>query len=39
VQAKREGIREVARNLKALGEPVEKIAKASGLSPDEIAKL
>jgi predicted transposase YdaD len=32
-------IRKVARNLKALGDPVEKIAQATGLSVDEIAAL
>jgi predicted transposase/invertase (TIGR01784 family) len=35
----REGRTEVARTLKALGDPVEKIARATGLSPDEIAAL
>jgi predicted transposase/invertase (TIGR01784 family) len=33
------GRKEVARTLKALGDPVEKIARATGLSPDEIAAL
>jgi predicted transposase/invertase (TIGR01784 family) len=30
---------EIARTLKALGDPVEKIARATGLSPDEIAGI
>jgi predicted transposase/invertase (TIGR01784 family) len=34
-----EGLEKVARNLKALGDPVEKIAQATGLSIDEIAVL
>ena len=34
-----EGRKEVARTLKAFGDPVEKIAKATGLSADEIAAL
>jgi predicted transposase/invertase (TIGR01784 family) len=47
VQARREGIeegmlagkRETARTLKALGDPVEKIVRVTGLAPDEIASL
>jgi predicted transposase/invertase (TIGR01784 family) len=31
--------REIARTLKAFGDPIEKIAQATGLSPDEIANL
>jgi predicted transposase/invertase (TIGR01784 family) len=34
-----EGREKIARNLKALGIPVEKIAQATGLSVDEIAAL
>jgi predicted transposase/invertase (TIGR01784 family) len=30
---------EIARNLKAIGIPVEQIAQGTGLSVDEIAKL
>jgi predicted transposase/invertase (TIGR01784 family) len=33
------GLHEVARKLKAMGEPLEKIASATGLSPEEIEKL
>jgi predicted transposase/invertase (TIGR01784 family) len=33
------GRQEVARALKALGIPVEKITQATGLSPDKIAAL
>jgi predicted transposase/invertase (TIGR01784 family) len=33
------GKAEVARALKALGAPVDKIAAATGLTPDEISKL
>jgi predicted transposase/invertase (TIGR01784 family) len=33
------GIREVARALKSLGDPFEKIARATGLSVEDIAKL
>ncbi|GHV63889.1 hypothetical protein AGMMS49587_15130 [Spirochaetia bacterium] len=29
----------IARNLKAYGDPVEKIASVTGLSPEEIEKL
>jgi predicted transposase/invertase (TIGR01784 family) len=35
----REGREEIARTLKALGDPVEKIARATGLSVDAIAAL
>jgi predicted transposase/invertase (TIGR01784 family) len=38
-KGKVEGKAEVARNLKAIGIPVEKIAAVTGLSLDEIAKL
>jgi predicted transposase/invertase (TIGR01784 family) len=34
-----EGLEKVARNLKTLEVPVEKIAQATGLSVDEIAAL
>ncbi|MDR1596157.1 MAG: hypothetical protein LBR99_00490 [Treponema sp.] len=34
-----EGREKIARNLKALGDPVEKIAQATGLPIDEIAAL
>jgi predicted transposase/invertase (TIGR01784 family) len=37
--ALRQGLEKVARTLKALGDPVEKIAAATGLSVDEIAAL
>jgi predicted transposase/invertase (TIGR01784 family) len=37
--ARREGLEKVARNLKALGDPVEKIARTTGLSVDEITAL
>jgi predicted transposase/invertase (TIGR01784 family) len=37
--ALREERKEIAQALKALGDPVEKIAKVTGLSPDEIAAL
>jgi predicted transposase/invertase (TIGR01784 family) len=36
---RQEGLEKVARNLKALGVPVETIAQATGLSVDEIAAL
>ncbi|MDR1248553.1 MAG: Rpn family recombination-promoting nuclease/putative transposase [Treponema sp.] len=39
VEAKREGIREVAQNLKQLGISVEQIVQATGLSAEDIAKL
>jgi predicted transposase/invertase (TIGR01784 family) len=47
VQAKREGRQEgrqeekmeIARTLRALGDPIEKIARATGLSVEEIAAL
>jgi predicted transposase/invertase (TIGR01784 family) len=39
VEGRKEGQKEVARTLKVLGDPVEKIARATGLSPDEIAAL
>ncbi|MDR1278355.1 MAG: Rpn family recombination-promoting nuclease/putative transposase [Treponema sp.] len=39
VHAKREGIKEVARNFKTLGAPIEQIAQATGLTPEEIAAL
>jgi hypothetical protein len=35
----KEGMRTVAENLKALGEPADKIARVTGLSLDEIVKL
>jgi predicted transposase/invertase (TIGR01784 family) len=35
----KEGMKEAARNLKAMGESVEKIAHATGLSPDIIESL
>jgi predicted transposase/invertase (TIGR01784 family) len=35
----KEGMKEVARNLKAIGEPVEKIVRVTGLSTEDIAKL
>jgi predicted transposase/invertase (TIGR01784 family) len=38
-EGRQEGRQEVARTLKALGDPVAKIAKATGLSVDEIAAL
>jgi predicted transposase/invertase (TIGR01784 family) len=43
VEAEREGRRkntaEIARNLKALGIPIEQIAQGTGLSAEDIAKL
>ena len=33
------GRQEVARNFKRLGMPVEQIARGTGLSPEDIAKL
>jgi predicted transposase/invertase (TIGR01784 family) len=39
VEAKREERREIARNFKQLGIPVEQIAHGTGLSPEDIAKL
>ena len=33
------GMEKVARILKSLGDPIEKIARATGLSADEIAAL
>ncbi|MDR1128812.1 MAG: Rpn family recombination-promoting nuclease/putative transposase [Treponema sp.] len=39
VQAKREERREIARNFKQLGIPVEQIAQGTGLSVEEIAAL
>jgi predicted transposase/invertase (TIGR01784 family) len=38
-EGRQEGLKEVARALKALGDPVVKIAQATGLSVDEIAAL
>jgi predicted transposase/invertase (TIGR01784 family) len=38
-EGRKEGKWEVARILKALGDPVEKIAQATGLSVEDIAKL
>jgi predicted transposase/invertase (TIGR01784 family) len=38
-EGKKEGIREVARALKSLGDPFEKIARATGLSVEDIEKL
>jgi predicted transposase/invertase (TIGR01784 family) len=38
-EGREEGKWEVARILKALGDPVEKIAQATGLSVEDIAKL
>ncbi|MFP3091554.1 PD-(D/E)XK nuclease family transposase, partial [Treponema sp. TIM-1] len=38
-EGRREGMQEIAKALKALGDPVEKIAAVTGLSPDEIAGL
>ena len=34
-----EGILEIARKMKTMGDPVEKIQTITGLSPEEIAKL
>jgi predicted transposase/invertase (TIGR01784 family) len=39
VEAKREGRREVARNLKAIGDPIEKIVQVTGLSEQQINEL
>lgn len=38
-KGKEEGKAEMARNLKAMGFPIEAIAKASGLSIEEIEQL
>ena len=38
-EGKEEGKAEMARNLKAMGVPIETIAKASGLSIEEIEQL
>jgi predicted transposase/invertase (TIGR01784 family) len=38
-EGKQEGMREVARNFKKMGIPVEQIARGTGLSVEEIAKL
>ena len=38
-EGRQEGLKQVARTLKTLGDPVEKIARATGLSADEIALL
>jgi predicted transposase/invertase (TIGR01784 family) len=35
----REGMREIAKSLKAMGDSVEKIAKATGLPVEEIENL
>jgi hypothetical protein len=37
--ARLEGQREIARNLKAIGVPVEQIVRGTGLSLGDIAKL
>jgi predicted transposase/invertase (TIGR01784 family) len=37
--ARQEMAIEIARNLKNLGVPVEQVAQATGLSPEEIAAL
>jgi predicted transposase YdaD len=39
VEAKQEGLREAARNLKKMGIAVEQIAQGTGLSVTDIAKL
>jgi hypothetical protein len=39
VHAKRQGIKEVARNLKTIGVPIKQIVRGTGLSPEEIAAL
>jgi predicted transposase/invertase (TIGR01784 family) len=38
-KGRREEKLEIARALKALGDPAEKIARLTGLSPDEVAAL
>jgi predicted transposase/invertase (TIGR01784 family) len=38
-EGKEETIRDLARNLKALGDPLDKIAQVTGLSPDQIKDL
>jgi predicted transposase/invertase (TIGR01784 family) len=38
-EGRKEGIQETARNLKALGVPLEQIAQGTGLSLDDIARL
>jgi predicted transposase/invertase (TIGR01784 family) len=37
--AREEGIREIARNFKKMGIPIEQIAQGTGLSVEDIAKL
>jgi predicted transposase/invertase (TIGR01784 family) len=38
-KGRREEKLEIAKTLKVLGDPIEKIARLTGLSPDEIAAL
>jgi predicted transposase/invertase (TIGR01784 family) len=38
-EGRQEGMREIAKSLKAMGDPVEKIAKATGLSAADVEKL
>ena len=37
--AEKRGIRKVAKSLKAIGDPIEKIANVTGLTKEEIEKL
>jgi predicted transposase YdaD len=37
--ARRENAKEIARNLKAMGDSVDKIARATGLAAEQIEKL
>jgi predicted transposase/invertase (TIGR01784 family) len=38
-EGRQEGQKEIARNLKAMGDPVDKIARVTGLTMEQIEKL
>ncbi|MHC6201865.1 hypothetical protein ACYULU_01570, partial [Breznakiellaceae bacterium SP9] len=38
-EGRQEGMQAVAKTLKDMGDPIDKIARATGLSPNEIAGL
>jgi predicted transposase/invertase (TIGR01784 family) len=38
-EGRQKGMQEIAKSLKAMGDPVEKIAKATGLSVEDVEKL